>query len=163
MFIRSLAATLMAGIVFTQAASAATVQNGSYSGSQANSAGINMTVTTDTTTGKPEITGFGLTITGNCKPSGTGNLGWGFNPGTDFVGDKARFVFGDDNLYVSVSLAVSGDTVTGTVTSAMPIFAPYTKAPKSALFCSVPAQSFTMTYQGTASVAPSAPHVLVVR
>ncbi len=166
MFIRSMAAALLTvGIATSQTAFAASVANGSYSGSQANpNAGVSMTVSTDTSTGKPQITGFGLGVIGNCTPSGSVDTGWGFNPGVDFVGNKASFVFSFDYLWVKVSLTVSGDNVTGTIAYDTPIFAPYTKAPAKSLFCKIPTQSFTMTYQGSSSTAAvvAAPHMIIV-
>ncbi len=149
MFIRTIVAASGVALAFAGAAQAQAL--GNYSGTQANGAGISMTVATDTTTGSPEITGFGVSITGNCRPSGSINTGWGIGPNVDFAHGKARFVFGNGYPYLFLNVVLSVDSsnnVTGTIVESTPSFAAYTKFPKKAIFCSVPKQSFTMTYQG---------------
>lgn len=148
MFVRTIAAALLlSGAALAQA-------NGNYSGTEANGAGISMTVATDTTTGLPEITGFSVGITGNCKPSGMVSTSWGFGPNVDIVNNKAKvalnFIYDDSQ----VSLAFgANNTVSGTVQSVTPILLAVTKGfPRRALFCFSPKQSFTMTYQGAAAV-----------
>lgn len=160
MLIRTLT---LAGAACTLLASAASAQAlGNYSGTQANGAGISMTVTTDSATGKPEITSFGVSITANCKPSGSINTGWGIGPNVDFSSTgTAKFVFGNGYPYLYLNVALSVDAnnnVTGTITEATPSFASYTTKPSRAIFCSVPKQSFTMSYTGAAA-ARIAPHV----
>lgn len=148
------AALLLSGAAHAQAL-------GNYSGTLANGASISMTLTADPTTGAPQVTSMGISIQGNCKPSGTVNEGWGWNPGVDFI--KGKLSYSTDTgyayFYVKLTGTASGSTISGTISESTPIFAPWTKQPKSALFCSSGPQAYTLTYQGTTAAARPAQHV----
>lgn len=143
MFIRAVAA----GLLLSGAAYGQTL--GNYSGTMSNGANISMTLTADPNTGAPQISSFGLSINGNCKPSGSTSQGWGFNPGADFSAKKVSFTTdpGYAYFYIGFTGKSVGDTVSGTIYAYTPVLAPFTGKPSKALFCYTGKLTYSMTLQ----------------
>ncbi len=101
---------------------------------------------------KLAITGASISFESTCMPGGTKfNDGWGYSQDAVIKDDKFSYTESFPYLYEVVKGTFSGDTITGTISSLAPTFAPVTSGPpKKSVFCKSPVQSFTATLSTTA-------------
>jgi hypothetical protein len=157
--VRALSALIFASGIAT-GAQAQTA--GTFSGTSADGGTISMTVTE--TSGKFAITSLSQSFTADCKHTGD-SVSNNFAGGTNFpiTDGKASFTYEAFRSVYSVgSVKFSGSHAKGTITTDDVTFAPGTP-PKSAEFCTVPKQAFSLTKTAPESPAMLAPVVAVTR
>jgi hypothetical protein len=146
------AAMLAAALATPAAAQVA----GTYNGTSADGSGLQFVVGTDSSNGELAVTSATVFFTAPCKKSTyVLNTGWGFGLTADITKGKVTYTVPDNYFVITFSLDFSkdGQSATGTILSVSPTLAPVSDKPKTALICTSPKQSLSVTLQTDASAS----------